>query len=100
MQQLVHAEGGVTEQDLGVFEALLIVGDCEMDFLRKSIYPFQRLRSLIDLAGGILCRRILDHFVNQLGIEKALLPGRSLTGFCLQGCDALRIWLFFIESGM
>ena len=36
LQHLVEAEGGVAEQDLGILEALVVVGEGEMDLLRDT----------------------------------------------------------------
>jgi hypothetical protein len=63
VEHLIEAEGGVAEEDLGVFEALVVVCHGEVDFVGEALDLLEEAGGLVTVSGGILMEAELGHFV-------------------------------------
>ena len=91
VEHLCEPEGSVTEQDLGVLEAPVVVAHGEVDLLRELLDLLKQSSRLGGVAGSILPDAELSHLMNHLGVDEALFAWLRLAGFCQQGVDGLLI---------
>jgi hypothetical protein len=59
--------------------------------VRQLLCPLQQAGSFFNVAGGDLAGAELDHLVNKLRIEEALLLGLSCAGALFKGIERLLI---------
>jgi hypothetical protein len=87
MEELSKAEGAVAEEDLGVFEALIVIGHAEVELVGEVLNLLKEVGGLIGVASRILLHAEFGHLVDELGVEEALLAGLSGWDTGLKGGD-------------
>jgi len=96
-QHFAEAERAVAEQDLDILEALVVVGDRDVDAVGSLLHLAEQVGGLFPVAGGVFLQAELGHLVNQLRVEKALVAGLGLAGLDRKRIDGLLIEGLVVE---
>ena len=57
VQHFVQAEGGVAQQDLGILDALVVVGHGEVNLVGHLLDMLEHAGGVLHIAGGVLPAR-------------------------------------------
>ena len=96
VQELGEPEGRVTEKDLGIFKALVIVSHAEVELLGHVLDLLEKIGGLIRFPSGVLLHAELSHLVDELGIEKGLFTRLSGGDARLKGRNSLLVDDLFV----
>jgi hypothetical protein len=91
VQHLVETKSGVTHEDLGVLEALVVVRDAQVHLMSDRLDLFEQISRLFNVARSILLKAEFGHLVDKLSVEEALLARLSLGNPGLEGRDAVLV---------
>src|SRR4029079_7877296 len=75
VEKFRKAESGVTQQDLGILETLVVVGHAEMELFGHVLDLLEEIGGLVGLAGCVLLHAELRHLMNEFGIKESLFAG-------------------------
>ena len=95
----IETARGVVHQDLGIHQALGIVGEAEMDKLRVALDVCKGLPSMFNVAIEHLMTGDLSHHMDEFGVEEALLTRFGLLGAKLHLRKAVGVGQSFIDCG-
>ena len=79
VEELGEVIGGVVHELFGVFEALGVAGEVDVDEVGVLIDRLRVAAALFGVAGGDLLAGLLGHGVDELGVEEALFAGFGLS---------------------
>jgi len=99
VEVLAEPSGGVLNKELGVFEALGVVGEAEVDELCVVLNFFEGSTGVVDFTIAELTGGQLGHGVDELRIEEALFARGGLLGMKLQLAQSLWIGKTFVDAG-
>jgi hypothetical protein len=99
VEHFSQAEGGMTEEHLGVLEALVVVGDRKMNLLGEFLNVFEEGRGLVLIASGGLAQAEFGHLMHDLSVEETLVARLSDEGLGFEIVNRPLVDGFVIESG-
>ena len=99
LKHFAEAEGGVAEHELGVLEALVVVGDAEVDLFRDPLNLLEQAGGPGHVAGLVLVDAQLRHLLYELRIKEGLLARLGLAGADFERIKRLLVGEGTIGSG-